>query len=214
VPVSLLIVDDHRVFGQGLEAVFGAEPDFEPTAVSCPDQVIGVATARRPDVVIMDVRLGDVSGIDLTRQLMTMPAPPAVVVLTAYADIATVIGAFQAGAVGFVAKNGSVEQLVSAVRAVLLGGSWLPAELLSGLLAAYPGPVEPPQQKLIQQLTVREREVLGLMVSGLDRNGIAIRLHQSPNTVRTHIRNVTVKLGCHSALEAVAAALKAGLRPE
>ena len=74
-PVSLLIVDDHRVFGQGLEAVFGVEPDFEPTAVSSPDQVIGVATARRPDVVIMDIRLGDVSGIDLTRQLMTMPAP-------------------------------------------------------------------------------------------------------------------------------------------
>lgn len=213
-PVSLLIVDDHRVFGQGLEAVFGAQPDFEPTAVSSPDQVIGVATARRPDVVIMDIRLGDVSGIDLTRQLMTMPAPPAVVVLTAYADVATVISAFQAGAVGFVAKNGSVEQLVSAVRAVLLGGSWLPAELLSGLLAAYPGPVELPEQKLIQQLTVREREVLGLMVSGLDRNGIASRLHQSPNTVRTHIRNVTVKLGCHSALEAVATALKAGLRPE
>jgi len=214
VPVSLLIVDDHRVFGQGLEAVFGAQPDFEPTAVSSPDQVIGVATARRPDVVIMDIRLGDVSGIDLTRQLMTMPAPPAVVVLTAYADVATVISAFRAGAVGFVAKNGSVEQLVSAVRAVLLGGSWLPAELLSGLLAAYPGPVELPEQKLIQQLTVREREVLGLMVSGLDRNGIASRLHQSPNTVRTHIRNVTVKLDCHSALEAVAAALKAGLRPE
>ena len=213
-PVSLLIVDDHRVFGQGLEAVFGAQPDFEPTAVSSPDQVIGVATARRPDVVIMDIRLGDVSGIDLTRQLMTMPAPPAVVVLTAYADVATVISAFQAGAVGFVAKNGSVEQLVSAVRAVLLGGSWLPAELLSGLLAAYPGPVEPPEQKLMQQLTVREREVLGLMVSGLDRNGIASRLHQSPNTVRTHVRNVTVKLGCHSALEAVATALKAGLRPE
>lgn len=213
-PVSLLIVDDHRVFGQGLEAVFGAQPDFEPTAVSSPDQVIGVATARRPDVVIMDIRLGDVSGIDLTRQLMTMPAPPAVVVLTAYADVATMISAFQAGAVGFVAKNGSVEQLVSAVRAVLLGGSWLPAELLSGLLAAYPGPVELPEQKLIQQLTVREREVLGLMVSGLDRNGIASRLHQSPNTVRTHIRNVTVKLGCHSALEAVATALKAGLRPE
>ena len=213
-PVSLLIVDDHRVFGQGLEAVFGAQPDFEPTAVSSPDQVIGVATARRPDVVIMDIRLGDVSGIDLTRQLMTMPAPPAVVVLTAYADVATVISAFQAGAVGFVAKNGSVEQLVSAVRAVLLGGSWLPAELLSGLLAAYPGPVELPEQKLIQQLTVREREVLGLMVSGLDRNGIASRLHQSPNTVRTHVRNVTVKLGCHSALEAVATALKAGLRPE
>jgi DNA-binding NarL/FixJ family response regulator len=213
-PVRLLIVDDHRVFGEGLEAVFGAEPDFEPTAISCASQVVGVVTACRPDAVIMDVRLGDVSGLDLTRQLMTIPAPPVVVVLTAYADVATVISALQAGARGFVAKNASVKQLVSAVRAALLGGSWLPAELLGELLTAYPGPAEAPQQKLIQQLTMREREVLGLMVSGLDRNGIAARLRQSPNTVRTHIRNVTVKLGCHSALEAVAVALRAGLRPE
>jgi DNA-binding NarL/FixJ family response regulator len=213
-PARLLIVDDHRVFGQGLEAVFAAEPDFEPTAISCPSQVIGVVTAHQPDVVIMDVRLGEISGIELTRQLMALPVRPAVVMLTAYADIATAINAVKAGAMGFVAKSASIEQLVSAVRAALLGGSWLPAELLSGLLADYPGPADAPQQKLIQQLTVREREVLSLMVSGLDRNGIARRLRQSPNTVRTHIRNVTVKLDCHSALEAVAVALRAGLRPE
>jgi DNA-binding NarL/FixJ family response regulator len=213
-PVRLLIVDDHRVFAQGLEAVFGAEPDFEPTAISQPSQTIGVVTAQRPEVVIMDVRLGDVSGIDLTRQLLTIPAPPAVVVLTAYADLATVISAIKAGAVGFVAKDASVEQLLSAVRAVLVGGSWLPAELLGQLLDACPGPAQAPQRKLIQQLTAREREVLSLMVSGLDRAGIASRMCQSPHTVRTHIRNVTVKLDCHSALEAVAVALKAGLRPE
>ena len=213
-PVRLLIVDDHRVFGQGLEAVLGAEPDFEPMSVSQPDQVIGVAAARRPDVVIMDIRLGAVSGIDLTRQLMTLPDPPVVVVLTAYSDAATVIGAVQAGAAGFVPKDASVEQLLSAVRAALSGGSWLPTELLSRLFAAWPAPAEAPQAKLIRQLTAREREVLSLMVSGLDRNGIAARLRQSPNTVRTHIRNVTVKLGCHSALEAVAVALRAGLRPQ
>lgn len=213
-PVRLLIVDDHRVFGQGLAAIFDKEPDFEPAAISCPEQVIGIVTAQRPDMVIMDVRLGEVSGIDLTRQLRTIPTPPAVLVLTAYGDVTTVISAIQAGAAGFVAKHASVEQLVSAVRAVLVGGSWLPVELLSQLVDAYPGPAEAPESKLIGQLTVREKEVLSLMVSGLDRAGIASRLSQSPNTVRTHIRNVTVKLGCHSALEAVAMALRAGLRPE
>jgi DNA-binding NarL/FixJ family response regulator len=210
----LLIVDDHRVFGQGLEAVFAAEPDFEPMSTSAPDQVVDMVAARRPDVVIMDVRLGEVSGIDLIRQLMTLPTPPAVVVLTAYADIATMVSAIQAGAVGFVAKDASVAHLVSAVRAALLHGSWLPADLLAGLLAAFPSPVAPPQQKLLRQLTARELQVLRLMVSGLDKNGIANRLSQSPNTVRTHIRNVTAKLGCHSALEAVAVGLRAGLRPE
>ena len=210
----LIIVDDHRVFGQGLEAVFAAEPDFEPMSISAPKEVVDMVAARRPDVVIMDVRLGEVSGIDLIRQLMTLPTPPAVVVLTAYADIATLVSAIQAGAVGFVAKDASVAHLVCAVRAALLRGSWVPADLLAGLIAAFPSPVAPPQQKLLRQLTARELQVLRLMVSGLDKNGIANRLSQSPNTVRTHIRNVTAKLGCHSALEAVAVGLRAGLRPE
>lgn len=212
--VKVLIVDDHRVFRQGLEAVLGTEPGFEPAAISYPRQAVSIVTARRPDVVIMDVRLGEVSGIELTRQLMSMPSPPPVVMLTAYTDLATVISAVKAGAAGFVGKDASVEQLISAVRAVLVQGSWLPVELLKRLLNAYPHPEEAAQPKLIQQLTAREREVLSLMVSGLDRAGIAQRLCQSPNTVRTHIRNVTVKLGCHSALEVVAVALKAGLRPE
>jgi DNA-binding NarL/FixJ family response regulator len=213
-PVRLLIVDDHRVFGEGLAAVLSKEPDFEPATTSSPDQVLEAVTGHQPDLVIMDVRMGEVSGIDLTRQVMAMPSPPPVLVLTAYADVATAVSAIQAGAVGFVAKHASVEQLVSAVRAALVGGSWLPAQLLSQLVQAYPGPAEAPERKLIGQLTRREREVLSLMVSGLDRAGIAGRLNQSPNTVRTHIRNVTVKLGCHSALEAVAVALRAGLRPE
>ena len=113
---------------------------------------------------------------------------------------------------GFLAKNASVEQVISAVRAAVLGGSWLSHELLSKLVAEYPDPAAAPQ--LIAQLTAREHQVLSLMVSGLDRIGIAEKLHQSPNTVRTHIRNVIVKLGCHSAIEAVAMALRAGLRPE
>jgi DNA-binding NarL/FixJ family response regulator len=213
-PIRLLIVDDHRVFGQGLAAVLDAEPEFEPTAISQPDEVMNEVTTRRPDVVIMDVRLGEVSGIDLTRQLMAVPVPPAVVMLTAYSELATAISAIQAGAVGFVAKDASVEQILTAVRAVLASGSWLPAEMLSELIEAYPGPAEAPELKLIQQLTPREREVLILMVSGLDRNGIAKRLCQSPHTARTHVRNVTVKLNCHSALEVVAMALRAGLRPE
>ena len=98
---NLLIVDDHRVFCQGLEAVFAAEPDFEPMAISNPDQALGVVAAWRPDVVIMDLRLGEVSGVDLTRQMTALPFPPAVVVLTAYADIAAATGRDPGGRGGF-----------------------------------------------------------------------------------------------------------------
>ena len=210
---NLVIVDDHRVFCEGLEAVFAAEPDFEPMAVSSSDQVIPAVTACTPDAVIMDVRIGRASGIDLTRRLTALPSPPAVVVLTAYADTATAIEAIRAGAVGFLPKSTSVQQVICAVRAARLGGTWLNAELLRKLLADCPGSARSRRQP-IGLLTAREHQVLCLMVSGMDRNAIANQLHQSPNTVRTHIRNVTVKLGCHSAIEAVAAGLRAGLRPE
>jgi DNA-binding NarL/FixJ family response regulator len=102
--------------------------------------------------------------------------------------------------------------VIGAVRAAVQGGSWLPRELLTKLVAEHPNPAGAPQ--LIAQLTAREQQVLSLMVNGLDRNGIAEKLNQSPNTVRTHIRNVIVKLDCHSAVEAVAVGLRAGLRPQ
>ena len=209
---NLLIVDDHRVFCQGLDAAFRAEPDFEPLTVSNPAQALGIVLSWQPDVVIMDLRLGEVSGVDLTKQMSALPFPPAIVVLTAYTDTATALDAIRAGAVGFVPKNASVEQVIGAVRAAVLGGSWLPHELLIKLVAEHQDPVVGAPQ-LIAQLTAREQQVLGLMVSGLDRNGIAEKLNQSPNTVRTHIRNVIVKLNCHSAIEAVAVGLRAGLRP-
>jgi DNA-binding NarL/FixJ family response regulator len=214
-PVKLLIVDDHRVFAEGLESVFRAEPDFEPVAaVTDPSQVLAVVAANRPDAVVMDVQLGDVSGIDLTAQLTALPTAPRVVVLTAYSDTATALGAIQAGAVGFVSKDGPAEHIVTAVRAAVLGGTWFPAGLLSMVLAAADSPVSEPDAQLFIQLTGREREVLGLMVCGLDRKAISERLNRSPDTVKTHIRNIAAKLGTRSMAEAVAVALHAGLRPE
>jgi DNA-binding NarL/FixJ family response regulator len=208
---KLLLVDDHRVFCQGLEAVFQAEPDFDPLTVSNPAHALGIVQSWKPDVVLMDLRLGEVSGVDLTRQMTALPAPPTIVVLTAYTDAAAAMEAIRAGAIGFVSKKASVEQVIGAVRAAVLGGSWLPHELLAKLVSEPEEADGGPQ--LIAQLTARERQVLGLMVSGLDRHGIAERLNQSPNTVRTHIRNMIVKLDCHSGIEAVAVGLRAGLRP-
>jgi DNA-binding NarL/FixJ family response regulator len=214
-PMKLLIVDDHQVFAEGLEAVFRAEPDFEPLpAVTDPDRVVAAVTERRPDAVIMDVQLGEVSGIDLTALLTARPDPPAVVVLTAYCDTATAIGAIQAGAMGFVSKEGPAEHVVTAVRAAVLGGTWFPPGLLGLVLTATSAPASEPLGHVFGQLTEREREVLQLMVSGLDRHGIAARMYRSPATVKTHIRNIATKLGTQSATEAVAVALSAGLRPE
>lgn len=177
-----------------------------------PEQAFDVVTACKPDAVLLDARLGNVSGIDLARRLARLPSPPAVIVLAACADRATAVEAAQAGAVGFVAKNASVEEVMNAVRAATLGGTWLPAGLFATLLADFGAPADNGDQ-LIGQLTAREQHVLSLLVSGMDRNRIASQLHRSPNTVRTYIQNMTAKLGCHSAIEMVAVALRAGLRP-
>ncbi|MGH3263581.1 MAG: response regulator, partial [Trebonia sp.] len=142
---KLLIVDDHRVFCQGLEGVFRAEPDFEPLSVSNPVHALGVVASWQPDVVIMDVRLGEVSGVDLTRQMSALPFPPVIVMLTAYADVAVAVEAVHAGAVGFVPKSASVDQVIGAVRAAVLGGSWLPHELLTKLVSEHRDPVGAPQ---------------------------------------------------------------------
>jgi len=215
IPIKLLIVDDHRIFAEGLLSVFRAEPDFEPVAaITDPDQVVGVVAAHRPDAVIMDVQLGETSGIDITAMLTALPTPPRVVVLTAYSDTATAIAAVQAGAVGFVSKEGPAEHIVTAVRAAVLGGTWFPASLLSVVLAPAESPGAEPLGQLFTQLTEREREVLKLMVCGMDRRAISERLGRSPDTVKTHFRNIAAKLGTRSTSEAVAVALHAGLRPE
>ncbi len=214
-PAKLLIVDDHKVFAEGLEVLFRAEPDFEPVAaVSDPARVVGAVRLYQPDAVIMDVHLGDANGIELTAQLVTQPVPPVVVVLTAYCDAATAADAVAAGAMGFVSKDGPAEHIVTAVRAAMLGGAWFPAGLLGMMLATGQDPFAEPFGQPLGQLTDREREVLRLMVSGLDRKSIASRLYRSPDTVKTHIRNIASKLGTQSATEAVAVALNAGLRPE
>ena len=214
-PAKLLIVDDHKVFAQGLEAIFHAEPDFAPLMpVTEPDRVLGVVASHHPDVVIMDVLLGEVSGIDLTAQLMTIPAPPVVVVLTAYADTVTAIGAVHAGATAFVAKDAPAEHVVCATRAAVQGGTWFPAGLLTQLLKPADRLNVSSVGQVFDQLTERELDVLTLIVSGLDKKGIARRLGLAAETVKTHIRKINAKLGTHSAVETVAVALKAGLRPE
>src|SRR6202161_998641 len=105
-PARLLVVDDHRVFAEGLEALFRAGPDFAPGGpVSEPGQVVGTVRSRQPDVVIMDVHLGEGNGIELTAQLAALPMPPVVVVLTAYSDAGTAADAIRAGAMGLVSRR-------------------------------------------------------------------------------------------------------------
>ncbi|MEU2428029.1 response regulator transcription factor [Streptomyces sp. NPDC007861] len=241
VRIRVLVVDDHRIFAESLAAALAAEPDVEvaaagsgPAALSCMERAaadgrhfdvmlvdadLGVATAPAAPVVARAVpdngEGGFVDGISLVAGVRS--ARPAVrsVVLAERDDPRRAALALQAGASGWVAKDCSLQRLLTVIRGVLRDETHLPPALLTGVLreltAARKHRTE--SERLVESLTPREREVLRCMVAGLGRKAVAERLFLSPHTVRTHMQNVLGKLGVHSTLAAVALARRAGVGP-
>jgi DNA-binding NarL/FixJ family response regulator len=214
----VLIVDDHKVFTDALSHRLGAEDDLEVVDVArTGSDALQVIDLRRPDVVLLDVELGERDdGIELIREVEALRPETRVLVITAHDDPATATRALGAGARGFVPKDIASEDLVAAVRAVTAGETHIAPDLLTHVLTSLRSASSTPNvwQQKVDRLTEREREVLELMVGGLDRAAIADRLFLSINTVRTHSKNILAKLGVHSSLEAVSVALRAGMRPD
>lgn len=218
-PTRVLIVDDHQVFTDALAWRLEAEPDLDVVGVAH-DAITAVAAVdlRRPDVVILDVDLGEETGdgVDLIHALRESRPEALVIMLTAHDDATTATRALRAGARGFIPKDTPSVEVIEAVRAVVAGETRLPPLLLTDVISLLRRSASgaSPANDQIAKLTAREREILELMVTGMDREAIARRLILSINTVRTHNKNILAKLGVHSSLEAVSAGLRAGLRPE
>lgn len=214
----VLIVDDHKVFADALSWRLNAEPDLEVVAVAnTGPAALQAIDLRSPDVVVLDVGLSEAGdGIDLIRSLQVLCPGAHVLVLTAHDDPATAARAMASGARAFVTKDTPSDELVVVVRAVMAGETRVPPRLLTHVMSALRRTNEEQNvwQQKVARLTSREREVLALMVAGLDRTAIAERLYLSINTVRTHNKNILSKLDVHSSLEAVSVALRAGMRPD
>ncbi|MFF8291082.1 LuxR C-terminal-related transcriptional regulator [Streptomyces sp. NPDC016309] len=237
VRIRVLVVDDHRIFAESLAAALAAEPDVDvaaagsgPAALRCLDRA--AAEGRRFDVLLVDADLGAaaapavaravpdngeavVDGISLVSGVREGRPEVRTVVLAEKDDPARAALALQAGASGWVAKDCSLQRLLTVIRGVLRDETHLPPALLTGVLreltAARKHRTE--SELLVESLTPREREVLRCMVAGLGRKAVAERLFLSPHTVRTHMQNVLGKLGVHSTLAAVALARRAGVGP-
>lgn len=214
--MKVLIVDDHLAFAEAVGVRVGAEPDIE--VVGCATtgiQAEHVAREQEPDIALVDVGLGVENGLELVARLRSSQPDLRVVVITCHDDAETACAAINSGASGFVTKDAEPAELLEAIRRVHRDESWIPPRLLTGVLRGLKKSSRDltSDEVLISGLSPREREVLALMVSGLDRAGIARRLFLSTNTVRTHTQNVLAKLGVHSSLEAVSVALRGGLRP-
>ena len=212
--IRVLIVDDHALFAEAFAARLGAEPDLEvlPIARDIRRAAVLVAT-EAPQVVVLDLVLGEESGLDALDLLRQRYPDVRVVILSAITDIEPMVTALRRGAVGWLPKTESSDMVAQVIRSVAGRGGWVPPAVLGDVLRRLLTADEPDGGTLLTELTPREREVLQCMVDGLNRTEIANRLGLSANTVRTHTQNLLAKLGAHSVLEAITMAMRSGMRP-
>jgi len=204
-PISVLIVDDHAVFADAVQARLSAEPDLTPVTVAYGvRQALQRMKASAPDVAIVDLTLGDGSGLDVADEARSLSPGTRIVMLSAADSLDAVVDSLTLGVRGWLPKTIDTEQLIAAVRGVCAGEAWLSPGLLGRVLARLlTATIDPPPEPLAV-LTPREREVLDCIAGGLNRGDTAARLGVSINTVRSHTQNLIAKLGVHSTLEAVA----------
>ncbi len=206
---GVLIVDDDELIRAGLRAIIAAEPDLDVVGEAADGaDVVPAAVRLRPDVVLMDVRMPAVDGIQATRLLLQrMTEPPRVLVVTTFENDEYVYEALRAGASGFLLKRSRPQQIVDAVRVVARGDSLLFPAAVRRLAAAY----GPARERLPGvRLTEREGEVLRLMADGRSNAEIAAELVLGLETVKTHVGNVLTKLGVRDRTQAVVVAYRSG----
>ncbi len=203
--IRLLLADDHPVVRAGLRALLETEPDLSIVAEADDPEAAVVATERtNPDVVLMDLRFGgELTGVDATRRIRALDAPPYVLVLTNYDTDADILGAIEAGASGYLLKDAPPHELVAAVRAAAAGESALAPVIAARLLQRMRHPTT--------SLSARELEVLRLVAEGHSNAAIAGDLFITETTVKSHLVHIFSKLDVTSRTAAVSKARQLGL---
>lgn len=215
--IRVLLVDDHDVFRHGLAQLLGDEGLTVVAEASGGEAGVRLAAELVPDVVLMDLSMPGMDGVEATRAIAARAGAPPVVVLTLSDDDAAMLEALLAGAAGYLLKDATLEQIVAAVRAAAAGEAVIPPrvapELLRRLRAAEParGAADGAGEDGAVELSEREHEVLRLIVEGRDNAAIAGELYISPNTVKSHVASIFGKLGVENRLQASVQALRRGL---
>ncbi|MGY0500841.1 response regulator [Nocardia sp. FBN12] len=211
--LTVLVVDDQELVRGGLRRILRRRDGFAITECADGDEVAGAVAAQRPDVVLMDLRMKRVGGIDATRLLRARPDAPPVLVLTTFDDDQLLSGALRAGAAGFLLKDSPAEDLIRAVRTVAGGGAWLDPSVTGRVLTAYRTvkPVGTRTDRRLGELTAREYEVLELIGSGRVNSEIAAELGISEVTVKSHVGHIFGKLDLRDRAAAIVFAFDHGV---
>jgi DNA-binding NarL/FixJ family response regulator len=210
--IRVLVADDQQLVRSGFRMILGADAELDVVGEAS-DGVEAVAEARRlaPDVVLRDVRMPRVDGIEATRQIAAITEPPRVLVLTTFDLDEYVFAALRAGASGFLLKDAPEAQLLAAIRIVADGGSLFAPAITRRLIERFASLGEPSAPPAVETLTTREVEVLRLLARGRSNAEIAAELVVSEHTVKTHVAHVLSKLDLRDRIQAVILAYESGL---
>lgn len=215
-PIRVLLVEDHLILAESFAALLRRDPTIEVVGIAATAaDAVELAVRHVPDIVLMDVRLPDGSGVDAALTIRGITNGTAFIFLTAYDSAETLWLAVEAGAAAFLPKSEASETVVEAIKRVAAGEMLIAPGRIQDALAWHRAwrHQERERQKVLASLTRREVEVLSLLADGANTTAIAAKFHISPVTVKTHIRSLLAKLESHSQLQAVARAQTLGVLP-
>jgi DNA-binding NarL/FixJ family response regulator len=210
-PIRILIADDHPVFRFGLKALLETEDDTEVVGEATTGaEAVVLAAELQPDIILMDLNMPDLSGLEATRRIIRANPDIGILVITMFDDD-SVFAAMRAGARGYILKGAEGEETLRAIRAVANGEAIFSPAVAERMMQFLTRPVTVEAETPFPELTAREREVLALVAAGLTNTAIARRLTLSPKTIRNHVSNIFSKLQVADRAEAIIRAREAGL---
>jgi two-component system response regulator NreC len=210
--IKILLADDHQIVRQGLRTLLAAEPDMEVVAEADNGRItLRLARDLKPNVVIMDITMPDLNGIEATRQILSESPEIKVVALSMHSDSLFVLNMLKAGASGYLLKDCALEELVKAIRTVVAQKTYLSPGISDIVIKDFVSGWSATGASAFSVLTAREREVLQLMAEGRTTSQIADNLYVSTKTVEAHRKQIMDKLGIHSVAELTKYAIRQGL---